>query len=274
MITIEDTREKLILVWSDSNPSLAHSLKRTMESEIPKMSIHIVQVFDNTSVIPDELIVQRLGIIPLLNTRIDQYLYNNECECESSECKSCSVYLTLNVVCVDDFMSVTSRHLISSDPNVYPVHNSGIPDELCDGNEAILITKLKKNQRLRFHCIAKKGIHKTHAKFGTTVGLAVRSVPNVKVDKKLYELVFPGCKSTFCCHELEFNPRNGELSYNGLPCQHQCYQNDSLKVINLKMQSSLFVIESDGSLPPKNIMQRSMDILKNRIYRLLDEFQK
>jgi DNA-directed RNA polymerase alpha subunit len=258
-----------------------------MESDIPKMSIHIVQVFDNTSVLPDELIVQRLGIIPLLNTSIDQYLYNNECECESSECKSCSVYLTLNVVCVDDFMSVTSRHLISSDPNVYPVHNSGIPDELCDGTEAILITKLKKNQRLRFHCIAKKGIHKTHAKFGTTVGLAVRSVPNAKVDTKLYQLVESASQgspqgssqgspqgTTFCCHELEFNPRNGELSYNGLPCQHQCHQSDSLKVIDLKTHTSLFLIESDGSLPPKNIMQRSMDILKNRIYRLLDEFQK
>jgi len=278
MFVLEDTKWKLIFLWTNSIPSIANAMKRAMESEIPKLAIHIVDVQANTSVLPDELIVQRLGLVPLQSKHIDQYLYNNECDCESSVCNSCSVAITLHVTAGPqhtdpNYLDVTSRDLVSSDPNVYPIHDSGIPQHLSNGKESILIARLKQNQTLKFNCIAKKGIHRTHAKFGTTVGVAVRSVPNAKVDADLYTLVKSGKRTQFCKHELQFNAKNGQVSWNGVVCENTLATTttSSCPKYPLNQSASIFVVESDGSLPPKTIVLRSIDVLKKRLYHLLHE---
>jgi DNA-directed RNA polymerase I and III subunit RPAC1 len=46
--------------------SIANSLRRVMVSEIPTMAIEHVFVVNNTSIIPDEVLAHRLGLIPIL----------------------------------------------------------------------------------------------------------------------------------------------------------------------------------------------------------------
>lgn len=43
----------------------ANALRRIIIAEIPTMAYHKVLLFQNTSVIPDELLVHRLGLIPI-----------------------------------------------------------------------------------------------------------------------------------------------------------------------------------------------------------------
>jgi DNA-directed RNA polymerase I and III subunit RPAC1 len=47
-------------------PPLANALRRILLSEIPTMAIEIVNMYQNTSIIPDEVLSHRLGLIPLL----------------------------------------------------------------------------------------------------------------------------------------------------------------------------------------------------------------
>ena len=43
----------------------ANALRRIIIAEIPTMAFHKVLLYQNTSVIPDELLVHRLGLLPL-----------------------------------------------------------------------------------------------------------------------------------------------------------------------------------------------------------------
>lgn len=52
--------------------AIANAIRRTMIAEVPLMAIEKVFVTNNTSVIPDEILVHRLGLIPI---RVDPALF-------------------------------------------------------------------------------------------------------------------------------------------------------------------------------------------------------
>jgi len=77
--------------------SLANALRRIMIAEVPTIAIHMVDVYENTSVLPDEYIVHRLGLLPLSSENVDKFCYKWECDCGTDECLKCKAYFELNV---------------------------------------------------------------------------------------------------------------------------------------------------------------------------------
>ena len=45
--------------------SISNALRRIIIAEIPTMAFHKVFLYQNTSVLPDELLVHRIGLLPL-----------------------------------------------------------------------------------------------------------------------------------------------------------------------------------------------------------------
>ncbi len=127
------------------------------------MAIDLVEIEANTSVLADEFISHRLGLVPLVSKNIDDVNYTRDCDCEQY-CSDCSVTLSLHARCTgDEIMKVYARDLVvdPARPNAW-VGNPVITDQ--DGLGTV-ICKLRKGQELRMKCIAKKGIAKEHAKW-------------------------------------------------------------------------------------------------------------
>ncbi len=61
--------------------SIANSLRRIMISEVPTMTIDLVELRENTSALHDEFIAHRLGLIPLVSEQIDSFVTAEECAC-------------------------------------------------------------------------------------------------------------------------------------------------------------------------------------------------
>ena len=139
------------ILWN-CDLSLANGLRRVLLSEIPTMAIDLVEIEDNSSVLTDEFLVHRLGLVPLTTGSIgvQAYKYTRDCTC-SQHCPNCAVELVLDVRCGPDegTRDVTSHELVSSNANVGPVTFS-------EDDPGILLFKLGRKQSVKMRCIAKK----------------------------------------------------------------------------------------------------------------------
>lgn len=159
--------------------SFANSLRRIIQAEIPTVAIDLVEFSVNSSVLADEFIAHRLGLIPLDSRGIDDIQYSRDCDCDQS-CEKCSVRLQLHAKCTsDEVMKVYARDLLVSPDR--PNNQIGNPVITDPDGLGPLICKLRKDQELQIMCIAKKGIAKEHAKWAPTSAVGFEYDPHNKL---------------------------------------------------------------------------------------------
>ncbi|KAJ1901646.1 RNA polymerase II subunit 3 [Kickxella alabastrina] len=164
-------KNSIDFVLSNTHLSVANSLRRTMIAEVPTMAIDLVEFIENTSVLADEYIAHRLGMIPLTSHTVDQFKYTRDCTC-ANYCKECSVEFSLHVKCTEGgTRSIYSTDLISSNKDVVPVVDSEDP-------RGIILIKMRKGQEINIHCIAKKGVAKEHAKWSPCAAVGFEYDPH------------------------------------------------------------------------------------------------
>ena len=156
-----------------------------MISDVPTLAIDLVFVNDNSSVLHDEFLAHRLGLIPFHSEAVDKYEFFRECSCKPS-CHKCCVEFNLRETALDDIKDITTDHI-----------NANRPDGSCkpvkyinaDGNEEdpILIVKLAKNQKIDIQCIVRKGTGKEHAKWSPVSTVAVQQLPKIKLNAGLLQ---------------------------------------------------------------------------------------
>ena len=148
------------------------------------MAIDLVQVSENTSVLNDEFIAHRIGLVPLVSDNVDNFNMHKQCTCEEF-CEKCSVRYRLYKKCPKDMATceVTSNDIQleageNGEHRVLPVRYMGDNGE---EEDPILIMKLSKNQQIDFRCIAKKDNGKTHAKWSPVATCQMRMEPIVEL---------------------------------------------------------------------------------------------
>lgn len=156
--------------------AFANSLRRVILAEVPTVALDLIEIENNTSVIPDEMLAHRLGLVPLNAKNCEQDLdYTRDCDCED-HCVRCSVTLSLHVRCESGIMSVYARDLMVQGERM----NDTIGDPVITDPEGKgpLICKLAKGQEIKLTCLAKKGTAKEHAKWAPTAAVGFEYDPH------------------------------------------------------------------------------------------------
>jgi DNA-directed RNA polymerase II subunit RPB3 len=197
VIKVTEVKSEVIsFEMSNTDISMANSLRRIMIAEVPTLCIDLVTFEDNTTSLLDEVIAHRLGLIPLTSNRdMSKWRYNHECDCPS-HCRKCSVKFTLDC----DFrrmvqekpahqqdlaIPITSRDLISDDPDVNAVLFASEDEMQTSRDEGIVILLLGPGQRIRLEAIAKKGIGKEHAKWSPVATVALKYDPVIRLNEDM-----------------------------------------------------------------------------------------
>ena len=78
---IELKGNKGVIKIEDTNVYFVNTLRRIMLSELPKLAIDDVIIYDNTSPLFDEIITHRLGLIPI-PTDLQLLTFRKDCKCK------------------------------------------------------------------------------------------------------------------------------------------------------------------------------------------------
>lgn len=133
----------------------ANALRRTCLNGVPVFAIDSVDIIENTSVLPDEGLAHRLGLVPL-KTDLTRFNEPSKCECgDEAGCSNCRVMLVLDSGESNETRMVLSGEISSEDDSVVPTSDS------------IPIVNLAPNQRIKFECYARLGRGTEHAKWNS-----------------------------------------------------------------------------------------------------------
>lgn len=255
------------------NAPLANALRRIILSEVPTMAIDDVVIYENSSVLHDEVLALRLGLIPL-KTDLDSYNLPEKCTCGSElGCPLCRAILTLDVKANKEVRTVYSGDLVPENPNIAPVGNK------------IPIVKLAAGQRIRLEAYAKLGRGKVHAKWQPVSACTYRYKPIVIID-------YSRCDSCGKCIEVcprrVFAKEGDEVVVARemdcilcTDCVRVCEKKP--RPINISWDENTFIfhIESTGALPVDRIIFEALKIYEekylefiNLLEGLMDESKK
>ena len=167
---LEKTDQKIIIQFTDIPRQYVNAIRRIAISEVPTLAIDDVVILENSSVMHDEAIAHRLGMIPL-KTDLNRFQLSTQCDCNNTlGCSKCRVLLILDAEAPDKTKVITSGDLFSDDEYVVPV-SKNIP-----------IIALAPGQKLKFEAYARLGTGKSHAKWQPTSAAIVEDIEKKTTD--------------------------------------------------------------------------------------------
>ena len=99
---------------------MLNAFRRTISTGVPCMAVEEVIFTDNSSILNDEGLAHRIGLIPL-TTDFETYTPIDECTCDGQGCGRCTCVLGLELQGPE---TVYSGAMKSQDENVKPVFDS------------------------------------------------------------------------------------------------------------------------------------------------------
>lgn len=253
---IELKGNKGVIKIEDTNVYFVNTLRRIMLSELPKLAIDDVIIYDNTSPLFDEIITHRLGLIPI-PTDLQLLTFRKDCKCKGKGCPSCTVRYTL---------SKEEEGVVYSG-DLQPEHESFAIKE-----GKIPIVELSKDQRIILEVEAVLGMARNHAKWQTVLAPTYMMDVSIEVDKKRMDEIKDFIKE-LPKDFVELKANKLEMKdITKLPVLESYIDKAEVDFITIKRDPTkiTFSFETDGSLNAKDALKESVDILTKKY----DEFGK
>jgi len=281
--------------------SAANAFRRIMLAEVPSMAVDRVFIYNNTSVIQDEVLAHRLGLIPFkadhrlfeMHKKSTEKVKDDE---DPMKVDQDTLVFRLQVKCkknpkykspadaggddsyIDD--KVYSKHIewipIQDQRNYYKPGNIGpVYDD-------ILIAKLRPGQEIDviMHCV--KGIAKDHVKFQPVATASYRLLPKIVLKKHVTGEMAHRLKACFPKGVIKIDSVDGEDVARVANSRHDTCSREVLRHSDLKecveltrvKDHFIFTVESVGALPPNVIFTEAVDILMQKCQMLIKEIDQ
>jgi len=223
-------------------PAFANGIRRAMIADVPTMAIDTVRFVENSSVMFDEQLALRLGLVPLTTPPVGEFAEDD------------TVTLSIDV---EGPATAYSGDLVSSDELVQPA------------DENIPIIELKDDQRLEAEADAVLDRGKDHAKHQGGVAVGYRHLQRVEVDGDLPE--FEEQESRIIRGVIE---DDGELVSTS-EFDHDLSNRYPGKQVRVEDVPNAFVfhVETDGSFTVDELVTRAAETIAARATELEDAVQ-
>jgi DNA-directed RNA polymerase subunit D len=245
ILSKDNKRKKEVFLIKNKTPAFVNALRRTIISLVPTMAINEVEFVKNSSALYDEIVANRLGLIPL-KTDLSSYELPSKCSCKGEGCAKCTLKIKLSA---KGPCTVYAKDLVSTDPKVKPA----FPD--------MPIVKLLERQEIEFVATATLGIGLEHSKWSPG-HVYYKGVPKIEIKGKCEN---PKAISDICPKNI-FKVNSGKLDINEnkvmdcslcLACSNIC---ESIN-ITASNKDFCFSVESFGQLEIKEMMEKASEII-------------
>ncbi|KAJ1656033.1 DNA-directed RNA polymerase core subunit rpc40 [Dispira simplex] len=265
--------------------SLANAFRRILIAEVPTMAIEQVFVMNNTGIVQDEVLAQRLGLVPI---KADPELFNFK-TAEDSATDLNTIVFRLHVQC---------RHNPESPSDSSEPHNPYINADVMSGDlvwepkgtqeerfqddpirpvlNDILLAKLRPGQEINCELHCHKGIGKTHAKWSPVATASYRLLPHIVLKKEITGELAEKLQKCFPPGVIELENKDGKIKAKVACARKDTMSREVLRhpefkgLVELKRMRDHFIfrIESTGVVPPSDLLLRSIKVLKDKCIAL------
>ncbi|KAH9178581.1 DNA-directed RNA polymerase [Lactarius sanguifluus] len=256
--------------------SIANALRRILIAEVPAVAIEHIYVWNNTSVMVDEVFSHRLGMVPL---NVDPALLEMKESTHDQATDRNTIVFKLQVECTRNTAAPrdsTDPAVLYNNSEVLACHLEWVPQG--EQAETLVLMKLRPGQVIEMEVHAVKGICRDHAKFTPVATASYRSLPDVILDDEnpVPPHLATRFRDYFSPGVIKVDPRTKKVSVDPRGVRGETMSREVLRHPELAEYVKLvrvrnhfiFNVESEGPYEPPRLPLEAIRVMREKISAL------
>ena len=274
---IEENEEQIRVLLTDTDRAFVNAIRRTLMAETPKMAIDKVrfemgtveqdgEVWETNGPLPEEMIAQRLAMIPIPTVH-NEFYFQDECpECADLVARDRGCPLCTMIYTCKEFGTEGGRTITAGDMSYLGEARLNIPEK----SRSITLTKLSKGQMIEFYATAIMGRGNEHAKWSPVCGITFVQRKIGVLNNKTKAKILWNLKLSIKAKDFDSDGRledldkvdqlTDELNHVGAGTEES---RDFKDAITLEDVPGEFILsfETDGSMTPRVAFEKAISEL-------------
>jgi len=268
--------------------SIANALRRLLIAEVPTIAIEYVYSWNNTSVMADEVLSHRLGLVPL---NVDPALLEMKENSTDQATDRNTIVFKLDVECTRNTAAPRDTRnpaILFNNSEVLARHLQWVPQ----GEQAevfavrppaptipeTVLVKLRPGQAIEMEMHAVKGLGKDHAKFSPVATASYRLLPHVILDeaKPVPPHLATRFRDCFSPGVVNIDPRTKKVSVDMRGVRGETMSREVLRHPDLAefvklarvRDHFIFNVESEGAYDPQRLPLEAIRVMREKVSAL------
>jgi len=285
VINLTDNEAEFDLIGVDA--AVANTLRRILIAEVPTIAIESCFIYNNTSIMHDEILAHRLGLVPIkADPRVFDFVGDDGVLSEDNHLK-----FKLNVKCTknpdakpdatDPKELYINSNVMSGDLEWIPQGNQRAEHgDIAPVHPDILLTKLRPGQEVDIEMNCVKGIGKEHAKWSPVGTASYRLLPEIVLLRPYVGEQATQLQAVFGQGVIEVEKGADGIDVAKVANARAYNMNrevhrhpelaDGVRLQRVR-DHFIFSVESTGALPAVELVKYSMAVLQEKVKHVQDK---